>query len=183
MIIKSAFLQMKRLVLITCFSIHMSLAILLMMHNFWFSIFFLSIVVIFLQSSLGEVPRQRQIVMSVRSHSQREQQSSGSSSPKSKFYSEPEAEPISPQGGVARPWINWVKGLQQTAPTDLRSIIMTIFQRLFQAFFSGIAAGGLGRLTDSRLRSQRITEFRKALRGELKKVLSSPTSSTSNSSG
>lgn len=177
MIIKSAFSQTKRLVSITCFLIHMSLAILFMMHNFWFSMFFLSIAVLFLlQSSLGEVPRQRQSAMSARSRSQRQQQQSYES-PKS--YSEPEAEPISPQGGVARPWITWVRGLQQAAPTDLRSIIMTIFQRLFQAFFSGIAAGGLGRFMDSRLRSQRITEFRKALRGELKKVLSSATSSTS----
>lgn len=172
---------MKRLVSITCFSIHISLAILFMMHNFWFCIFFLSIAVLFLlQSSLGEVPRQRQTVMSARSFRQQEQQSFGSP----KFYKEPEAEPISPQGGVARPWITWVRGLQQTAPIDMRSIIMTIFQRLFQTFFSGIAAGGLGRFTeDSRLRSQRITEFRKALRGELKKALSSATSSASKSSG
>src|SRR5688572_52241 len=150
MIIKSAFLQMKPLVSITRFSIHMSLAILFMMQNFWFSTFFLSIATLFLlQSSLGEVPRQRQIVMSARSSSQRQQRLS-SESPK--FYNEPEAEPISPQGGVARPWISWVRGLQQTVPTDLRSIIMTVFQRLFQAFFTGIAAGGLGRFMDSPLR-------------------------------
>jgi hypothetical protein len=96
------------------------------------------------------------------------------------MYHEPESEPISPQGGVARPWITWVKGMQSAAPLDFRSIIMGIFQRVFSMFFSGVGGGaggsqggllsGLGgrQMTDRRAR---IQEFRKTLASEISGAL------------
>jgi hypothetical protein len=102
-----------------------------------------------------------------------------------RLYQEPESEPITPQGGVARPWITWVKGLQQSAPLDLRSIIVGIFQRVFSMFFNGagpgIPGGGIGGLftgglrvatsrpplNDPNRRQDRVKEFRKVLASEL----------------
>lgn len=95
-------------------------------------------------------------------------------------YREPEAMPVNPKGGVARPWVNWVRGMQAAAPFDVRGLIMDLFQRVFTMIFAGPAAaagaaGGslYGRLnSDRRFRSQKMSEFKRTLALQLKDLRS-----------
>ena len=98
-----------------------------------------------------------------------------------RMYHEPDSEPISPKGTVARPWITWVKGMQSAAPVDFRSIIMSIFQRVVAMFFSGGVGGGGGGLSGGLLpglggrqmsdRRAKMQEFKKTLASEISGAL------------
>lgn len=100
-------------------------------------------------------------------------------------YREPDAVPVDARGGVARPWINWVRGMQSAAPFDVRGLIMDLFQRVFTMIFAGAAAAGasggggvgggglgtgslFGRMnSDPRFRAAKMTQFRKTLANQL----------------
>ena len=100
-------------------------------------------------------------------------------------YREPDAIPVNPQGGVSRPWVNWVRGMQSAAPFDFRSVIMDLFQRLFSMFFG---AGATSRLmngqtrgsstlasriqSDPKFRDQQIKEFKRVFRQKLQDLRS-----------